>query len=269
MRMVKSVMDAQESEKQRAMQNLNREIQQCHLCRLHLTRMHALCGEGSLQARMVLVAQAPGKQEDVAGDMFIGPSGKVLDDLLGHAGVHREEIYMTNLVKCMLPKYRKPKQDEIEQCSRYLDRELDIIDPEVIVPLGQYATRYIFEKYHIAVPSTAAFATVYGTLSVRGSHKIYPLRHPAALLYHASLESTMKDHYQKLQVLQTPCQWYASCHLKQLYDRGQFERLWGARYCQGDWESCTRYQVRAQGLSHPESLLPNGTIDRALRERDT
>ena len=106
---------------------LNEEIRACNKCRLSETRINALPGEGDLNARLMLIAQAPGENEDQEGIMFIGPSGKVLDELLQMSGVDRREIYMTNLVKCMLPKYRKPKQDEIDICSDYLDREIELI----------------------------------------------------------------------------------------------------------------------------------------------
>jgi DNA polymerase len=97
------------------------EIRNCYRCRLSETRIHALPGEGDLDARIMLIAQAPGEKENKNGSMFIGPSGRILDELLDNIGVSRDSLYMTNLVKCMLPKYRKPRQDEIEACSIYLD----------------------------------------------------------------------------------------------------------------------------------------------------
>jgi len=83
---------------------LNEEIRACNKCRLSETRINALSGEGELNARLMLIAQAPGENEDQEGIMFIGPSGKVLDELLQISCVDRKELYMTNLVKCMLPK---------------------------------------------------------------------------------------------------------------------------------------------------------------------
>ncbi len=126
-------------------EELNKQIKECKRCRLYKTRRNAVCGEGNLNAKIMLVAQAPGEKEDEEGRMFVGPSGKVLDELLSKAGVSREKIYMTNLIKCMLPKYRKPKQDEIKACSYYLNEEIKLINPEVLAPLGYYATRCIFE----------------------------------------------------------------------------------------------------------------------------
>ncbi|MBT8348920.1 MAG: uracil-DNA glycosylase, partial [Sulfurovum sp.] len=114
------------------MDDLNKEIKQCTLCRLSESRINALCGEGDPNTKLMLIAQAPGENEDREGKMFIGPSGRVLDELLRMAEIERKEIYMTNLVKCMLPGYRKPKQDEIETCSYYLDKEIELINPEIL-----------------------------------------------------------------------------------------------------------------------------------------
>ena len=98
---------------------LNNKIKNCVKCKLSKTRKHVLCGEGNLYAKIMLVAQAPGLKEDEEGRMFIGPSGKVLDDLLKSNNVQRNELYMTNLIKCILPNYRKPKQDAAKGVSFY------------------------------------------------------------------------------------------------------------------------------------------------------
>lgn len=147
------------------LKDLNKEIKECKKCRLYDTRENALCGEGNLSARLMLVAQAPGEKENQEGKMFIGPSGKKLDELLDEVGVCRDEIYMTNLVKCMLPKYRRPKEDEIQACAQYLGKEIEIINPKVIAPLGYYSTKYIFEKYKIPLPNPKPeFSEVYGKI---------------------------------------------------------------------------------------------------------
>ena len=99
----------------------------------------------------MLIAQAPGGNEDREGKMFIGPSGKVLDELLAEIDIQREEIYITNLIKCMLPKNRKPKSDEIAACSPYLEREMELIGPRILAPLGYYATRFVLGKYGVQI----------------------------------------------------------------------------------------------------------------------
>jgi uracil-DNA glycosylase family 4 len=182
-------------------EDINAEIQRCTRCRLSETRIHALCGEGNLSATLMLVAQAPGEKEDQSGTMFIGPSGKVLDELLKMAHIDRNHIYMTNLVKCMLPKYRRPKSDEIEICSRYLDREIDFIHPSILAPLGYFATRYICGKYDLPIPSKPEFRKLYGKVVEADNKQILPLQHPAAVLYDASIKVLLARNYQKLGLL--------------------------------------------------------------------
>lgn len=180
--------------------NLNDEIKRCHKCRLAETRKNSLCGEGHLRAELMLIAQAPGEHEDQEGRMFIGPSGKVLDELLGATHIHREEIYMTNLIKCMLPKNRKPKSYEIASCGPYLDREIELIGPKILAPLGYYATRFVLEKYGVQIPAKSEFRKVYGQVLILGDQKIIPLQHPAAVLHDTSIKEAMLRNYRKMQV---------------------------------------------------------------------
>jgi len=95
-------------------ENLNKEIKNCKKCRVYETRTNAICGEGGLYTKLIIVAQSPGENEDKEGRMFIGPSVKILNDLFRSANISRKTIYITNLTKCMLPKYRRPKHDEID-----------------------------------------------------------------------------------------------------------------------------------------------------------
>ncbi|MFK5926220.1 MAG: uracil-DNA glycosylase [Desulfuromusa sp.] len=181
--------------------DLNKEIKQCTKCRLAESRINALCGEGNQNAKLMLIAQAPGEKEDREGIMFIGPSGKVLDELLEIANINRKEIYMTNLVKCMLPKYRKPKRDEIETCSQYLDKEIALVDPKILAPLGYYAIKYIFEKYAIPLPIKSEFHNILGKTFLIGDKIIIPLQHPASVLYNHSIKTVLINNYSKMKVL--------------------------------------------------------------------
>lgn len=237
---------------------LNEEIRVCNKCRLYNTRINSLRGEGNLNCRVMLIAQAPGENEDRVGKMFIGPSGRVLDELLNLANVDRDEIYMTNLIKCMLPKCRKPKQDEIQICSEYLDNEIEIINPEFIVPLGYYATRYIFRKYNIPVPDRQIFYNVYGKI-IWKEKKIYPIQHPASLLYNQTFRKDMEENYKKLKIFRKECKWYPVCPMKKFYEEGIIERRWVELYCKGDWEICVRYQMEESGRYHEDNMLPDGS----------
>ncbi|MBN2496923.1 MAG: uracil-DNA glycosylase [Deltaproteobacteria bacterium] len=234
-------------------------IRSCGRCRLAQTRIHALCGEGDPSARLMLVAQAPGQVEDREGAMFLGPSGRVLDELLDQAGVAREAVYMTNLVKCFLPGYRKPKPDEIQACRPYLDAEIERVAPEVIVPLGFFAIRDIFERHGLPMPEKSAFFTVLGQLHLVAERKIYPLRHPAALLHNRALEPEMAASYAKLGVLLSPCKWHPVCPIRYYCEAGKLDCAWVERYCKGDWASCVRYQLEERGQPHPDWMLPDGS----------
>ncbi len=257
------------------LEELNREIRECSKCRLHETRKNALCGEGNQAGKLMLVAQAPGEKEDREGRMFIGPSGKKLDDLLETAGVDRRELYMTNLVKCMLPEYRNPKQDEIEICSPYLDREIELINPDTIVALGYYSTRYILQKHSLPVPNPKSqFSKIYGRIFLPAGEagmigrfrkrRILPLRHPAVLLYNDSAKEEMMKNYGKLRRLMVDCKWFPVCPLKRFYEKGRVDGRWIELYCKGDWESCVRYWMEEKGETHPDWMLPDGSLDQSL-----
>lgn len=187
------------TEKQESIEVLNYQIRACNRCELSVTRKHALPGEGNMDARIMFIALSPGAKEDAQNRMFVGPSGHVFDRLLQSAGIERDLVFMTNLVKCMLPKNRKPKMDEIESCNYFLNEEISIIDPEVIVPLGYYAARTVLIKYH-ANPMAAemSFSKINGKLLLLEGHKICPLTHPSALLYNPSFEPDTILKYKKL-----------------------------------------------------------------------
>jgi len=247
-------------------EELNKRVKECKKCRLSETRINAIRGEGNLNARVMLIAQAPGENEDREGRMFVGPSGKVLDELLKSQGISRQQIYMTNLIKCMLPKYRKPKQDEIQACSYYLNEEIKLINPEILVPLGYYATSYVFQKYDISLPSKKEFSSVYGKLFLAKDMKILPLPHPAVLLYNPDLRQDLIKSYRKLRILSKDCKWYPLCPMKRFYEKGILDKKWIELYCKGDWESCVRYQMEEKGEFHPDWMLPDGTIDEKLHK---
>jgi len=246
--------------------DLNKRIRKCKKCRLSETRINAICGEGNVKTKLMLIAQAPGENEDKVGRMFIGPSGKVLDKLLVEADIDRKKIYMTNLIKCMLPGYRKPKQDEIEACSKYLDEEIELINPKLIVTLGYYATKYILKKYTAQLPLKSEFYKVYGRFFRAEDRKILPLQHPAALLYNSSSKEEVVKNYRKVRILLTDCKWYPVCPMKRFYEEGKLSKGWIQLYCKGDWEDCIRYQMEEKGEFHPDWMLPDRSYDEKLHK---
>jgi len=190
-------------EKQESLDVLNYQIRSCEKCRLYATRKHALVGEGNINANIMFVALSPGAKEDIQNKMFVGPSGKVFNKLLYAAGIDRDKVFMTNLVKCILPGNRKPKVDEIESCSLFLNDELSIIQPKVIVPLGYYASRSILIKFGANPDGMAmSFKNINGHLLNFDSVMVYPLTHPSALLYNPSFETITIEKYKKLKEFQ-------------------------------------------------------------------
>lgn len=188
-------------EKQDSLDVLNYQIRVCAKCRLAETRKNALTGEGNIQASILFVALSPGSKEDTGNRMFIGPSGQVFNRLLQAAGIEREAVYMTNLVKCTLPKNRKPSQQEIEACSAFLDDEIRIIQPKIIAPLGFYATRSVLQKFQPEAAPDINFKAINGQVLQRGSTNIFPLTHPSALLYNPAYEPATRENYIKLKSL--------------------------------------------------------------------
>jgi len=122
-----------------AMEELNMQIYGCKKCRLWQGTKHAVPGEGPLDAKVIIVGQNPGKEEDESGRPFVGRAGKYLTKTLAEYGIKREDIYITNIVKHTSPKNRKPYADEVEACLPYLITQINIIKPKVIVLLGASA----------------------------------------------------------------------------------------------------------------------------------
>ncbi|MBN2016984.1 MAG: uracil-DNA glycosylase [Candidatus Cloacimonetes bacterium] len=176
----------------------HQELQFCTRCSLHKTRTYALAGEGNPDADVMLIAQAPGECEDKENRMFVGPSGKILHSLLRETNITEHELYMTNLIKCTLPKNRRPKQEEVHACSYYLEQEIDTSHPSIVVPLGYYATKYLFEKYGLQQFSKKEFPEHIAKLKVVEDITLFPLSHPALVLYHQQLYDNAMKNFMKL-----------------------------------------------------------------------
>jgi len=121
------------------------EISNCRRCRLSESRTRAVPGEGSLNAKVMFIGEAPGRSEDEAGRPFVGAAGKLLNELLSSNGMRREEVFITNVVKCRPPENRDPLEDEILSCSHFTNSIIQLIQPSIIVTLGNHAGRYVIE----------------------------------------------------------------------------------------------------------------------------
>ncbi|MFO8066978.1 MAG: uracil-DNA glycosylase [Bacteroidales bacterium] len=247
-------------------EQLAKQIRRCKLCQLYKTRTHALPGEGDVNSELMFIAQAPGREEDQKGRMFVGPSGKVLDELFAEIGLQREQVYMTNMVKCFLPKCRKPKQEEINTCNVYLKKEIELGEAETLIPLGYHSTKHLLSLYKQRIPDKHHFSALFGQLIVAQDKKILPLHHPATVVHGSSTYEQLLNEYRKINVVTQTCRWFYLCPIKKFYDTGRLSKEWIDQYCKGDWEACIRFQKEEHFISHPDNMLPNGNIDQKLDE---
>ena len=115
------------------------DVRECRDCPLGYSRTNAVPGEGPADARVMLIAEGPGKNEDEQGKPFMGKAGDFLEDLLAMAGLRRDEVFITNMIKCQAPENRDPQPAEIKACDKHLERQLEIINPELVVTLGRFS----------------------------------------------------------------------------------------------------------------------------------
>ena len=166
------------------------EVRVCPKCELSRTRTHAVPGEGQPRARVMLIGEGPGWHEDQQGRPFIGNAGKFLSELLAKAGLKREDVFITNVVKCRPPGNRDPLPDEIAACAPYLERQIAAIDPEVIVTLGRFSMARWFPGERIS--------RIHGQPKRDGRRLIVPMYHPAAALHQGALRGAIEEDFAKL-----------------------------------------------------------------------
>lgn len=161
-------------------------------------------GEGSHEARVMFVGEAPGRNEAATGRPFCGAAGKLLDELLASVSILRESVYITNIVKDRPPQNRDPLPEEIASYGPFLDRQIEIIQPQIIAALGRYSMGYIMEKFglrDVLQPISKIHGKLFATTTTYGPVKILPLYHPAAAIYNRELIPTLKEDFQQLKNL--------------------------------------------------------------------
>lgn len=169
-----------------ALAELHTQICQCVACPLSKTRIQAVPGNGPVTARIMAVGEAPGGEEDKQGIPFVGAAGKLLTQLVEMIGMTRDDIYICNVLKCRPPGNRDPLPEEVDACAHFLDSQIELIKPEVILLLGRHATARL-------LPGQAGISLIHGKKFVRGNRTYVPLYHPAAALYQGSLKSTLEE----------------------------------------------------------------------------
>ena len=157
-------------------------------------------GEGSHDATVMFIGEAPGENEAKTGRPFCGRAGKVLDSLLESAGIKREDVYITNIVKDRPPKNRDPLPEEIETYAPFLDRQIEIIKPKVIATLGRFSMEYVMRRYGLE-GELDTIGTLHGKILQTTNSKLIPLYHPAAAIYNQHLHDTLKQDFQVLKTV--------------------------------------------------------------------
>ena len=169
-----------------ALEALHEQIRACVACPLSRTRIQAVPGDGPVTARIMAVGEAPGEKEDQTGRPFVGAAGQLLTKLLEGVGLQRADLYICNVLKCRPPGNRDPLPDEVEACAHFLDAQVEVIRPDVILLLGRHALQRI-------LPGSPSISRSHGT-RIRDRGRLYvPLYHPAAALYNGSMLATLQD----------------------------------------------------------------------------
>jgi DNA polymerase len=170
-------------------------IRACTDCALSQTRTHAVPGEGAERPEIMFIGEGPGFHEDQQGRPFVGPAGHYLEQLLASIGMRREQVYIANVVKCRPPNNREPLPGEIAACRKYLDRQIELLNPKLISTLGRFSLAHFFP--------TEAISRVHGKPRPWNNTTINPLYHPAAALHQGSLRQTIEADFLRIpEVLQ-------------------------------------------------------------------
>jgi len=183
------------------LQLLKQQILNCKKCDLHKIRTNPVIGEGSPDAGIMFIGEAPGFNEDKQGKPFVGRAGKIFDELLNSINLKREKIYITNILKCRPPNNRNPTQEEIKICSPYLNEQIDIIKPKVICCLGNFSTDYIFKKFNLKEKIqgiSRIHGKVFNASTLMGIIRIIPLYHPAVATYNTNMLEILKKDFEKI-----------------------------------------------------------------------
>lgn len=175
------------------LEQVAKEVSACTRCILSHSRKNAVPGEGPVKAEIMLIGEGPGFHENEQGRPFVGAAGRFLEELLGKNGLKREDVFITNVVKCRPPGNRDPLPDELQACNEYLERQIQAINPRVIVTLG----RFSMAKF---LPN-ARISSVHGQATWVKGRLIVPMYHPAAALHQGSLKPVLEQDFAQLNEL--------------------------------------------------------------------
>lgn len=180
---------------------IEKEIKKCAKCSLYRTRKFPVPGEGDPKSGIILIGLGPGYYENQEGRPFVGAAGKFLNELLELAGLKRKEVYITNVIKCYLPN-NKVSEEEIKACTPYLDRQIDIIKPRIILTLGNVATVYILNKFGFKPENMKKIhGKVFQINNLLLKAKLIPMYHPASALYNPNMKEVIKEDWRNMKNL--------------------------------------------------------------------
>lgn len=166
------------------------EVRACEACKLHLSRKNAVPGEGPATSELMFIGEGPGFHENEQGRPFVGAAGKYLDELLAKIGLSREQVFIGNVVKCRPPGNRDPLPEEIQACAGYLERQVDAIQPRVIVTLGRFSMARYFPNTRIS--------DIHGQARMVNGRMVVAMYHPAAALHQPSLRREIEADFARL-----------------------------------------------------------------------
>jgi uracil-DNA glycosylase family 4 len=172
------------------LETLHDKIRDCTSCKLSGGRSNAVPGEGPDQADILFIGEAPGFHEDKQGRPFVGAAGQFLEELLSSIDMSREDVFITNVVKCRPPANRDPEPDEIDACRGYLDRQIELLQPRMVVTLGRFSMARYFPN--------AKISQIHGQAKKMDGVIYYPMYHPAAALHQPSLRRTVQEDMKRI-----------------------------------------------------------------------
>lgn len=165
-------------------------VRNCSDCPLHQGRTNAVPGEGAPDADIMIIGEGPGYQEDRQGRPFVGPAGQFLNELLASIGLRREQVFIANMIKCRAPENRDPQPGEMSACGKYLDRQIELINPSLIVTLGRFSLGRFFPGESIT--------RARGKVREKDGRFIYPVMHPAAALHRQENRATIVSDFKAI-----------------------------------------------------------------------
>ncbi|MDE2929563.1 MAG: uracil-DNA glycosylase [Chloroflexota bacterium] len=193
---------------EQVLDTIGAEVRACTACRLHEKRTKAVPGEGAIKSGIMFIGEGPGFHEDQQGRPFVGQAGKLLEEMLAAVGLRREQVFITNVVKCRPPGNRDPQPDEIAACNAFLERQLTAIAPRIVVTLGRYSLARFFPG--------AKISAVHGEPKFADGRAYVPFYHPAAGLRTPAIKQMLFEDIQKLPEI--------AKQLKELHEQGYFEQ---------------------------------------------